>query len=180
MAEFYDKLEDKVIDFIQKQHFFVNGSAAEGSRVNVSPKGMDTFRIFDTKTVGYLDMVGSGNETSAHIENDGRLTIMMCGFENRTWIVRMYGQGEVIRPMDPKWSEYASHFDDYQGQRQIILLHIESVQTSCGYGVPRYEFKGHRETLDNWAKKMTKEELVDYIHRKNMVSIDGLKSGWPE
>ena len=180
MADFYDALDEKLIDFIEQQHFFVTGSAAEGARVNVSPKGMDTFRVIDNNTVGYLDMIGSGNETSAHIENDGRLTIMMCSFDSRCWILRLYGRGEVIRPMDPRWDDYIQHFETFASQRQIILLHIESAQTSCGYGVPRYDFKGHRDTLDEWGKKKTPEEHQEYIHKKNLVSIDGLKTGWPE
>lgn len=178
MAEFFDELTDKAIEFINKQHFFVTGTAAEGARINVSPKGMDTFRIIDNNTVGYLDMTGSGNETSAHIENDGRLTIMMCSFDVKPLILRLYGRGEVVRPNHPDWDKYLNLFKEYPGQRQIILLHIESLQTSCGYGVPRYDFKEERETLAKFGAKHSPEEISAYINKKNTTSIDGLPTGW--
>jgi len=174
MADFYDELTDDVSDFIRAQHMFFTGTAAEGTRINVSPKGMDTFRIFDSKTVGYLDVTGSGNETAAHIKNDGRLTIMLCGYEKKAWIVRIYGKGEVVRPQSRNWDAYAKQFEILPGTRQIILLHIDSVQTSCGWGVPKYEFQGHRDTLVKFGENKGEDGIRNYWYTRNTRSIDGL------
>lgn len=174
MAEFYPQLNEKLRAFIEAQHMFFTASAGAETRINLSPKGMDTFRILDDHTVGYLDLTGSGNETSAHIKADGRLTVMVCGFEDRCWILRMYGKGEIVLPSDPRWESYAGRFELYAGARQIVLLHIESVQTSCGYGVPKYEFLGHRDTLVKWAEKKGEDGVLAYQQEKNVKSIDGL------
>jgi hypothetical protein len=176
MAEFSERLDDKLTAFIEEQHMFFTGTAADGSRINVSPKGMDTFRVFDAQTVGYLDLTGSGNETAAHIKNDGRLTLMFCGFESRTLIVRLYGRGEVVRPRHEKWAQYMADFDTLPGQRQIIVLHIESIQSSCGYAVPRYDYKGQRDTLVKYAEKVGADGIEQCWRHKNICSIDGLQT----
>lgn len=174
MAQFYDQLDDKLIEFIGEQRMFFTATAAEGTRINLSPKGMDCFRVIDDRTVAYLDMTGSGNETSAHIEHDGRLTIMMCSYGPKPWILRLYGRGEVIRRRDPRWAEFGAKFDPISGHRQYIALHIESIQTSCGYAVPRYEFISHRDTLAKWAESKGEDGLAEYWSQKNVKSIDGL------
>jgi len=178
MAKFYTALDDKLKAFIAQQRIFFTGSAPVEGRVNVSPKGMDSFRVLDDTTVAYLDVTGSGNETSAHIEQNGRLTIMMCSFDEVPTIFRMYGRGEVIRLGDARWAEYHRHFPDIPGQRQIIVLHIESAQTSCGFGVPLYMYAGERGTLVDWAEKRG-DTMEEYRQNKNLTSIDGLPTGWP-
>ena len=151
---FIDKLDQHLVDFIDRQHIFFTGTAPENGRVNVSPKGMDTFRCFDFKTVGYLDLTGSGNETAAHVFENSRMTIMFCSFEKDPLILRLYGEGEVIQKNSDKWNDLINQYPDYAGQRQIILLHIKSVQTSCGYSIPFMEYKSERTQLnEGWLKK---------------------------
>jgi Pyridoxamine 5'-phosphate oxidase len=176
MAKFYETLVDELKDFIQQQQMFFTATAIATGRVNLSPKGIDTFRILDDRTVAYLDLTGSGNETSAHLLVDPRMTIMFCGFEKKPWIVRLYGQGKVVRSGDPDWDRLVAHFDLLPGTRQIIQLHIESAQSSCGMGVPKYEFQGHRTELLQWAEKKGAAGVQQYWQDKNQVSIDGLST----
>lgn len=173
MAKFFETIDEVTREFILRQHMFVTGTAAATGRINLSPKGMDTFRILDQKTVAYLDMTGSGNETSAHIKHDGRLTIMMCSFDQTPLILRIYGRGEVVLPNDPKWPDLANHFNLLPGARQIVVLHIESMQTSCGYGVPRMDHRGDRDTLVKWAESKGEEAIAAYRRKNNRTSIDG-------
>lgn len=173
MAKFFEILDDTTRAFILRQYMFITGTAAAEGRINVSPKGMDTFRILDEKTVAYLDVTGSGNETSAHIKNDGRLTIMMCSFDAKPLILRMYGRGEVVLPDTSRWLELAPQFELLPGARQIIVLHIESMQTSCGYGVPKMAYRGERDTLVRWAESKGEEAIREYQQKNNLASIDG-------
>lgn len=177
MADFFDALNDSHIDFIKEQPMFFTATACAKGRINLSPKGLDTFRILSPNVCGYLDFVGSGNETSAHIKNDGRMTVMFNSFGRMALILRLYGKGEVVRPHNPKYAELAEHFPTMDGARQIILIHIETVQTSCGYGVPLMELKGERPTLTKWAQSKGEEGLEAYQREKNSVSIDGFDSG---
>lgn len=174
MGEFFEKLDDKLREFIKEQHVFFTATAAEACRINLSPKGMDLFRVLDEKTVAYLDVTGSSNETAAHIENDGRMTIMMCSFTAKPRILRLYGRGRIIRQRDAAWDSVHARFDAQAGERQIIALDIESVQTSCGYGVPFYEFKGHRDTMKKWNEAKGPEGIAAHWKEHNVVSIDGL------
>lgn len=174
MAKFYESLVDELQDFIRQQHMFFTATAIETGRVNLSPKGIDTFRILDDRTVAYLDLTGSGNETSAHLLVDPRMTIMFCGFEKKPWIVRLYGQGKVVRSGEPDWERLSVQFDLLPGTRQIIQLNVESAQSSCGMGVPKYEFQGHRTELLQWAEKKGEVGVQQYWKDKNQVSIDGL------
>ena len=160
--------------FIQKQKIFFNASAPHSGRINLSPKGIDTFRCVDLTTVAYLDLTGSGNETAAHLYENGRMTIMFCSFDDNPLILRLYGQGEVINNKSDRFEELHSLFSDIPGERQIILLNIESVQTSCGFGVPVYEFKEERDTLIDWATKKGRSRIEEYQQKKNLESIDGL------
>lgn len=177
MAKFYEALNEQLKSFIGEQKIFFTASAPADGRVNLSPKGIDSFRYLDDNTVGYLDLTGSGNETSAHLAGNGRLTIMFCSFTEKPLILRLYGRGEVIRPQHKKWNEFEEIFPHYPGERQIILLHIESLQTSCGYGVPVYEVKEERKTLLQWAEKKGDEQIRRYWAEKNERSIDGLPTG---
>lgn len=181
MAKWFDKLEGEHRDFIAKQPMFFTASATATGHINLSPKGLDGLRVIDEKTVAYLDLTGSGNETAAHIHNDGRLTVMFCAFEGPPLILRLYGQGRVIARANPHYGELlASAFggEEPTGARQIIRLDIEQVQTSCGYGVPLLDYKGERPSLDNWARTKGKDGLKLYRREKNMVSVDGLATGY--
>ena len=161
--------------FIRAQHMYFVATAPRQGRVNLSPKGMDTFRVLATDRVGYLDLTGSGNETAAHLLDNGRLTIMFCAFQGPPLILRLYGTGRVVRPNDAEWSALRPHFGaTLPGERQLVILDIDTVQTSCGFGVPLYDHKADREQLTAWALKKSPEELVAYREQKNRTSIDGL------
>lgn len=174
MAKFYSELTPSLQEFIAEQKLFFTASAATEGRVNLSPKGIDTFRCINSKTVAYLDLTGSGNETAAHLHDNGRLTIMFCSFTEQPLILRLYGQGKAIRPRHSAWQELYPLFDTTPGERQIVMLNIEAAQTSCGYGVPLYEFKQQRKTLIDWAEKKGDSGIEQYWHDKNQKSIDGL------
>ncbi|MGF1482535.1 MAG: pyridoxamine 5'-phosphate oxidase family protein [Cyanophyceae cyanobacterium] len=174
MAKFYPQLPPKLQTFIQKQKVFFTATAPVLGRINLSPKGIDTFCCIDVNTVAYLDLTGSGNETAAHLHENGRMTIMFCSFDEEPLILRLYGQGEVISKDSTRWHQLHSLFSSIPGERQIILLHVESVQTSCGFGVPLYEFKEERQTLVDWAEKKGELGIKKYQQQKNLRSIDGL------
>jgi hypothetical protein len=174
MAKFFSELNEALQQFISEQKIFFTATAPAQGRINLSPKGIDTFRCIDSKTVAYLDLTGSGNETSAHLSENGRITIMFCSFYEKPLILRLYGTGAVIRPYHPDWQKCHAWFDTLPGERQIIVIQIESAQTSCGFGVPLYEFKQHREQLTDWARKKGEDGIKQYWENKNQVSIDGL------
>ncbi|MBW4575446.1 MAG: pyridoxamine 5'-phosphate oxidase family protein [Aphanothece sp. CMT-3BRIN-NPC111] len=174
MAKFYPELNESLQYFIAEQKIFFTGTAPNVGRINISPKGMDTFRCVDNKTVAYLDLTGSGNETAAHLNENGRMTIMFCSFSEKPLILRLYGQGRVISHKNPEWKSFYSKFEPLPGERQIIVLDIDSAQTSCGYGVPLYELKEERQTLREWASKKGEDGIVEYWRNKNQKSIDGL------
>lgn len=174
MAKFFSELDDALIRFIEKQKIFFTASAPADGRINLSPKGMDTFRCLDHKTVAYLDLTGSGNETAAHLAENGRLTIMFCSFSAQPLILRLYGQGKVVGKTDEDWEKLHTNFDSLIGERQIIVLNIESGQTSCGFGVPVYELKEERQRLVEWAENKGENGLREYRQTKNRISIDGL------
>ncbi len=179
MAKFMDTLTDGLIQFIGEQHVFFTATAPAGQgRINLSPKGMDTFRCFSPSSAGYLDVTGSGNETSAHLLDNGRMTIMFCSFSEKPLILRLYGRGRVIRPGDADWAGYFAHFESLPGQRQIIALEISSVQTSCGFGVPELTLKADRPRLIEFAQSIGEEKLGEYRASKNVSSIDGLPTGY--
>jgi hypothetical protein len=177
MARFYPALETRHRDFIAAQRLFFTATGTADGRFNLSPKGMDSLRVIDAHQVAYLDLTGSGNETAAHLKHDGRMTMMWCSFDADPLILRLYGRGHAVRRQDAEWSGLHRHFPALQGERQIILLEIESVQTSCGYAVPMYTFDGERDTLTRWAEKKGAVGLLDYWREKNQVSIDGLPTG---
>lgn len=174
MAKFYPELNETLQNFMEEQKMFFIATAPTEGRINLSPKGMNTFRCLDHKTVAYLDLTGSGNETAAHVTENGRITLMFCSFSDKPLILRLYGRGQVIRPRDHAWPEWYALFEPMLGARQIIALHIESVQTSCGFAVPLYEFKASRDTLRQWADKQGEQGIVKYQHSHNQISIDGL------
>ncbi len=175
MAKFYETLTPALQQFIAEQKIFFVATAPREGRINLSPKGMDTFRCLDERNVGYLDVTGSGNETAAHLEQNGRITFMFCSFGEKPLILKLYGRGKVIRPRDESWGEWHTCFPALPGERQIILMELHSAQTSCGYGVPIAEggFR-ERETLKSWAEKKGEAGIRAYWERNNQVSIDGL------
>ena len=174
MARFYPQLEPKHRDFIAAQKIFFTASGTPTSRINLSPKGMDSLRVLSPSRVAYLDLTGSGNETAAHLKHDGRLTLMWTSFDADPLILRAYGRGRAVRRQDAEWAELRPQFPTLPGERQLIVLDIESVQTSCGYAVPMYTYVGERETLTRWAEKKGAVGLLEYWREKNQVSIDGL------
>lgn len=174
MAKFYPELTDALQQFIAEQKLFFTATAPRQGRVNLSPKGIDTFRCLDRHTVAYLDLTGSGNETAAHLLENGRLTIMFCSFSEQPLILRLYGQGRAIQPRHPEWQQYSPLFPPTPGTRQIIVLAIEQAQTSCGTGVPIYDFREPRSAIIRWANQKGEAGLQQYWRDKNQTSIDGL------
>lgn len=177
MAKFYPHITPLLAEFIRRQHLFFTATAATTGRVNLSPKGLDSFRLLGEMQVAYLDLTGSGAETAAHLKADGRMTILFCGFEGEPLILRLYGRGRAVAPSQPEWPTLATHFPDIPGARQIVILDVDAVQTSCGFGVPRYRFEGQREELVKWAEKKGPAGLAAYREEKNRLSIDGLPTG---
>jgi hypothetical protein len=177
MASFFDQLDGQLIAFIRQQHLFFVATAASQGRINLSPKGMDTFRVLSNSRVGYLDLTGSGAETAAHVLADGRVTIMFCSFSEKPLILRLYGRGQVVRPDDPAWPGLMQHFTPLPGIRQLIVMDVESVQTSCGFAVPRFELIEPRQMLVEWSQKKGEAGLSEYRASKNRKSIDGLSTG---
>jgi hypothetical protein len=177
MAKFYRLLDDNLRRFMAAQRLFFTATAADSGRINLSPKGMDTLRCLDNRTVAYLDLTGSGNETAAHLRQNGRMTLMFCSFDEHPLILRLYGRGRAVPQDTPEWASLRPEFPPLPGARQIIVLALESLQTSCGFGVPVYAFLRERPTLRDWAVKKGEQGIVDYQREKNRVSIDGLPTG---
>ena len=147
MAERFKELNEAQIEFIQQQHVFFVGTAGAEGTVNVSPKGLDTLRITGKRRVVWLNLAGSGNETALHVQENGRMTLMFCSFAKQPLILRLYGKADIINPEDNLWEELSGLFDDYASARQIFLLNIDLVQTSCGFTVPFYEYLGERNIV---------------------------------
>jgi hypothetical protein len=176
MAKFSDSILEQHREFIEKQKMFFVSSAPLSARghINLSPKGIDSFRVLSPNCVAYMDIIGSGNETSAHILENGRITFMFCAFEGPPNILRLYGEGRTILPGDAGWKELADHFQLQLATRQIIIADIHKVQTSCGFSVPLYEYMGERDHAEKWALNKGAEGLETYKAEKNRISIDGL------
>jgi len=171
-----DFLSQTAQEFMAKQHVFFVATAplaAEG-HVNVSPKGLDTFRVLDSRTVAYLDLTGSGAETVAHLRENGRIVLMFCAFEGPPKILRVHGRGEVIDPEHPDFAALSRLFPPLPGVRAIIRVQVTRVAESCGYGVPLYQFVGERKQLIEWALRKGPQGLHDYRLRNNQRSLDGL------
>lgn len=173
MAEFFPTLTDDHRAFIARQPVFFVATAAAGGRINLSPKGMDTFRVLGAGTVAYLDLGGSGNETQAHLAADGRITIMFCAFDNPALILRLYGRGRFVVAGDAGYADLARHFPPLPGQRQVFVIAVESVQTSCGWGVPRMTLETERQTLVKYHAQQDPAARLERIAGRTR-SIDGL------
>ncbi|WP_022948118.1 pyridoxamine 5'-phosphate oxidase family protein [Methylohalobius crimeensis] len=174
MGQTFNALSEKHIQFISRQKIFFVGTATEDSRVNVSPKGMDSLRVLSKSRVAWLNVTGSGNETAAHVQQDPRMTLMFCAFEGKPLILRLYGSAKVVHKNDPDWKRLFPLFNPLPGARQIFDVAIDLVQTSCGMGVPYFSYSGDRELLSDWAAKKGEEGLKRYWEEKNTVSIDGI------
>ena len=177
MADFFDALEQKHIDFINAQQMFFVATAPKDGRINLSPKGLDCFRIISPTEVCYLDYVGSGNETAAHLRDDDRITVMFNSYSRNALIMRLYGTGKSHRPDTARFKELMPLFEQARGIRQIFTITIDNLQTSCGYAVPVYDFVEERKTLNKWADNKGEDGLKDYFETKNRISIDGLPAG---
>ena len=177
MAERFSQLDEKHRAFIQEQHIFFVGTAGVEGFVNVSPKGMDSLRIIDDTTVAWLNLTGSGNESAAHVLENGRMTVMFCSFDKQPLIMRLYGHATTTHPRDARWAELSALFPQYTGARQIFTLDVELVQTSCGYAVPYYTLQGERPTLEKWADNRGSAGIKDYWQEKNTKSLDGKDTG---
>lgn len=180
MGKFFDSIQPAHKAFAEKQHIFFVATAplSKDGRINLSPKGMDSFCILSESKVAYMDVIGSGNETSAHTLENGRITFMFCAFDGPPNILRFYGKGRAVLPDTEGWSELAAYFTIYPSTRQIIVADIDMVQTSCGFGVPFYDYVGERTFHFDWASKKSVESLSDYVSEKNTVSVDGLPTDW--
>lgn len=174
MGQQFKALSQEHIDFINQQKIYFVGTATADSKVNISPKGQDSFRIINSTKVAWLNVTGSGNESSAHVQIEPRMTIMFAAFEGNPIILRIYGKAKVIHKNDPEWLHYVSLFPVLPGTRQIFEIDIELVQKSCGMSVPFFEYIGEREQLKDWAIKKGDSGLATYWEQKNQVSIDNL------
>ena len=176
MGQQFSKLSDKHINFISEQKLYFVGTATDASKVNISPKGMDSFKILDSNTIAWLNVTGSGNETAAHVQTHPRMTIMFAAFEGNPMILRLYGNAISIHRNDHEWTNLYSLFTPKPGARQIFKLSIEMVQTSCGMSVPFFDYVAEREQLNDWAIKKGEEGIKDYWQQKNQVSLDGIET----
>jgi predicted pyridoxine 5'-phosphate oxidase superfamily flavin-nucleotide-binding protein len=175
MAKVIECITPELRDFIEEQPlFFVATAPLDGAgHVNLSPKGLDCLRVLGPHEVAYLDLTGSGNETAAHVTENGRITLMFCAFAGPPKILRLYGRGRVVLPDTEEWEALRARFPDYPGARQVVAVRVTRVQTSCGFAVPRMELVEQRDTLLRWAEAK-KDALPAYRAEKNARSIDGL------
>jgi predicted pyridoxine 5'-phosphate oxidase superfamily flavin-nucleotide-binding protein len=173
MADFFPALNDSHRAFIAKQPVFFVATAAAEARINLSPRGYDTFRVIDDTTVAFLDLGGSGNETQAHLTADGRITVMFCAFDSPALILRIYGRGVAVLPQDDGFAALAERFPKLPGVRQVFVIRVESVQTSCGWGVPKMTLEAERQTLAKYHRQIDPDERMAKIASRDR-SIDGL------
>ena len=176
MAQTFEKIPDEFVPWIHAQQvFFVATAPAEpGTHVNVSPRGLDSFRVLGHNRVAWLDLTGSGVETIAHLRADGRITLMFCAFEGQPRIVRLYGHGTVHEPGDEAHEKLSPRLPDLPGARAIVDVAVERVSSSCGYGVPLMDFVGPREQIVESARRKGEAKMAAYRARRNTASIDGL------
>jgi len=173
MGTLFSDIPDTLKQFIENQNVFFVGTATADSRVNISPKGMDSLRVLDKGRVVWLNVTGSGNETAAHIQENPRMTIMFAAFEGRALILRLYGNAKVIHKNDSQWDELYALFTPLPGARQIFDMTIDLVQTSCGRGVPFLDYVEERDELEEWALKKGDDGIKQYWLDKNQLSLDG-------
>ncbi|GJL80766.1 MAG: hypothetical protein DHS20C01_04000 [marine bacterium B5-7] len=173
MGKKYQEISPQHMEFIARQKLFFCATAAPDGRVNMSPKGGDSLRVLDPVRAIWLNLTGSGNETSAHLLENPRMTLMFCAFEAEPKILRLYGSARTITPENPEWTELYSYFEPDTGARQIFDLSIDLVQSSCGFGVPYFDYAGERDALRQWSQRKGEEGVHEYWRLKNTQSIDG-------
>lgn len=175
MAKFFDAINDGHAAFIRSQPLFFVATAPEDGRINLSPKGLEgTFAILSPTRVAFLNLTGSGNETAAHLLQNGRITVMFCAFEGKPLILRLYGRGRVVGPRDAEWAALDGQFTAHPGKRQIVVVEVDSVNSSCGFSVPLMEFQAQRTVLTDWAAGKGEDGIADYQRSRNARSFDGL------
>jgi len=174
MAKRYDALSEQHIGFIAKQKIFFVGTATADSRINVSPKGMDSFRVLGPNRIAWLNVTGSGNETAAHVQQSPRMTIMFCAFEGDPLILRLYGKARAIHQGDTEWDELYALFRPLPGARQIFDVAVDLIQDSCGFAVPFFDYQGEREKLIEWAEKKGEDGIRQYWMDRNQQSLDDI------
>jgi hypothetical protein len=170
----YREITNELKTFIEAQKLFFVGTAAAEGRINVSPKGMDSLRVLDPNRVVWLNLTGSGNETAAHVREHNRMTLMFCAFEGSPRILRLYGSARAIHRHDTDWDTCYSLFKPLPGARQIFDMKVDLIQTSCGMGVPLFDYAGDRERLIDWAARKGDAGLKKYWEEKNLTSLDGI------
>ena len=176
MGKEYTEIGDRLQDWIGKQHmFFVSTapSAADGL-INCSPKGLDCLRVLGPRQIAYVDTGGSGIETVAHLKDNGRITVMLCAFDGPPKIFRFYGKGTAVEPQDEGFDELLARFPEMPAARNIIVIDVERIIDSCGFGVPLYEFKAHRDALGKYFSKQSEDDILEYRRTRNAESLDGL------
>lgn len=173
MGRVYEEISTELAEWIGRQRVFFVGTSplSPSGSVNISPKGYDTFRIVDSRTVAYLDLTGSGAETIAHLRENGRITFMWCSFDGPPRIVRIHARGQVSPADDPS---FLGVFNEIPGARAVIVATAERISDSCGYSVPVMKFEEERSRLHEWAGNRSEQELISYRREKNSTSIDGL------
>ena len=185
MARLYDAIDVRLAGWIARQSLFFVGTAPADTdgHINVSPKGpIGSLRVLDERTVAYLDIVGSGAETIAHVRENGRIVIMLCAFEGPPRIVRLHGEGEIVLPDDDEFEALlAAGFHEPQApeaRRAIVRVNVTRIADSCGYGVPLMSYEGERPHSDLSTAKALRVHGPDamrrYEQKHNRASIDGL------
>lgn len=176
MGKTYEQIDASLAEFLAAQHLFFVATAplAADGHINLSPRGLDTFRVLGPTTVAFVDLTGSGAETIAHLRDNGRITLMFCAFAGPPKIVRLQGHGAVILPDSPEYANLAPELPTMPGQRAIIRVECERISDSCGYGVPLMQYQGERSQLVAWAEKKGPTGLDQYQHQHNRRSVDGL------
>jgi len=177
MGKKFQQMTESHQSFIRQQKLFFAATATANSRINLSPKGIDTLRVLSENHVLWLNLTGSSNETAAHLLEDERMTLMFCSFEGSPLILRLYGQAKTIHPWEPEWDSLISQFPPLPGARQIIDMQVDLVHSSCGMAVPLFDYAGERELLLEWAEKKGEQGILDYQLKKNSLSLDGKPTG---
>ncbi|PSV27792.1 pyridoxamine 5'-phosphate oxidase [Photobacterium sp. GB-72] len=172
----FSELSDKHVEFIEKQKIYFVGTAADSGNVNLSPKGGDSLRVINSKQIAWLNLTGSGNESASHVIKNARMTLMFCAFEGAPLIFRVYGKAKVLHTKDEEWGQFVQLFPESVASRQIFILDIDFVQSSCGMSVPYFSYEGDRDDLANWSKKQGVEGIEQYWLKKNQKSIDGFET----
>ena len=178
MAKFYESINDDHAAFIAAQPMFFVATAPKSGRINLSPKGLDgCFKVLGPNRVAFLNLTGSGNETAAHLRQDDRITLMFCAFAGAPKILRLYGRARAVHARDGEWADLLALFAPHPAARQVVVVEVDSVNTSCGFGVPLMDLVGQRTMLPEWAGRKGEEGIARYHRDRNLVRFDGAPTG---